>query len=66
MRISAHVNGVDVEVCPGGWKKDVKKIDVLRGTLPGRSEYGKMKPQDIREAMNMLRSLSKLNRLHRS
>lgn len=62
VRLHAHVSSIQVEVYQGGWEKESdKKVTVLEGHLPGTYKYGKMKPKDIREAMKLLKSLSKLN-----
>jgi len=58
-----HVERIEVTICRGGWKKEGSKLVILEGWLPGRYEYGKMKPKDIKEAMKLLKSLSRLNNL---
>lgn len=63
VHIHGHVERIKIEVCHGGWKKDCTKVTVLEGVLPGCCKYGKMKPKDIREAMKLLKSLSRLNKI---
>lgn len=61
---SGHVDRIDIVAYLGGWKNREDevygtKVRILRGALPGKCRYGKMKPRDIRHAINLLKTLSK-------
>lgn len=64
--LSGHVDRIIIRVHLGGWAEGNKGrcIKVIDGTLPGRYKYGKMKPRDLREAMKIIKSLSKQNHLY--
>ncbi len=64
--LSGHVNRIIIAAHQGGWVADDKgrRTRVIEGYLPGRYKYGTMRPRDLREAMKLLKSLSKLNHLY--
>lgn len=62
-----NASRIDVTVHLGGFSgKDTEpkgsKVRVLCGSLPATRNYSKMKPSDIRHAMTLLKTLSKMKK----